>query len=283
MAASDSSPNLDFGGLRMDGLLKRLRDALGAAEVAREATDHLARARSQGMESDWHGSQKELDFAKLVVATNRVLPPGGSIETGVLTGGTSALLIMSCAREAFHVSIDPYGLSSQSYWDETSQAWSVARTTLQRLHKLADDSAVTYCHYLMDSETFVRSDLLQHQGRFNIVHLDGDHSFAAVATELLYFTRKLTGPVVFVTDDHDANHPGVELALKGFREVLTEVIRREYDFPPYGVCGFSAWLYGGVADGRRILSKARYLRSRLAGRRHRGQKLKSAGLSNRAR
>ena len=95
----------------MNGLKERLMGVLSSPEVVRIANEQLARAKALGMVSDWAAAlEKEEDFARLVVAVQRVFPPGGSIETGVLRGGTSALLIQSCAPESFHVSIDPFGL-----------------------------------------------------------------------------------------------------------------------------------------------------------------------------
>jgi hypothetical protein len=253
----------------MDRLPERLREAFDEPDVASEARDHLARAQSLGMLSDWHGTEKELDFSRLVVAVNRTLAPGGSIETGVLYGGTSALLIMSCAPGAFHLSIDPYGLLEDRFWGDDSLAWETARGALRRLHQLADDRGVNYSHYLLDSQTFIRADLLRHPGRFNIVHLDGDHSFPAVTAELLYFTEKLTEPVVFIMDDHDDTRPGVGQALTGFRTVLTEIFHRQYDRPPEGIVGFSAWLYPGrppLAPGLRLRRQPTGIASRLATR-----------------
>ena len=259
----------------MDRLLERLREAFDEPDVASEAREHLARAKALGMRSDWHGTEKDLDFGRLVVAVNRILPPGGSIETGVLYGGTSALLIMSCAPGAFHLSIDPYGLLKDEFWGDDSLAWDTARGALRRLHQLADDRGVNYSHYLLDSQTFIRADLLRHPGRFNIVHLDGDHSFPTVTAELLYFTEKLTGPVVFIMDDHDDNFPGVNRALVGFHDVLTEIFHRRYDRPPEGIVGFSAWLYPGrpaPSPGLRLRRQAPGIASRLVTRLHHRRK-----------
>ena len=244
----------------MPPLEQQLQDALRSPVVHAEAEDRLRRVRDLGMSSDWAHEEKELEFARVVAAAHEVLPPGGSIETGVLAGGTSSLLILSCAPDSFHVSIDPYGLPGQPYWEKkarASEVWPLVRRTMRALHELADEQGVTYAHYLMGSETFAQSDLLRHPGAFNVVHLDGGHSFQTVAAELSYFTRKLAQPAVFVMDDHDDAHPGVGLALEGFRGALTELFYKDYDFGGGDRFGFSAWLHPGTdTGGRRWLRQA---------------------------
>lgn len=225
--------------------------AFDAPDVAEEARQHLERTRGLGLHSDWSEfkTAKELDFARLAAAVRRTFPAGSSVETGVFAGGTSGLLILSCAPHSFHLSVDPYGLASQSYRageaDHGYRDWAVARRAARRLTQLADECDVTYFHYLTDSATFCRSDLLQHPTRFNIVHLDGDHSAATVKAELAYFIRKTAGPTVFIADDHDDHCPGVERALRGFRDQLSMLFHRTYQLPGYGIAGFSAWLRGG--------------------------------------
>jgi hypothetical protein len=123
------------------------------------------------------------DFARLCVASRRVLPPGGSVETGVFRGGTAGILLHCTSPDSFHVSIDPYGLPGQSYVDprdESSQwPWPEVRRTMTCL--TAHSREITFCHYLMSASAFIRADHLQHPARFQIVHLDGDHSRAAVS------------------------------------------------------------------------------------------------------
>lgn len=227
----------------MTSLIHELAEALRSAEVGDEAQRWLAQTTSLGLASDWNGSEKEADFARLAVAIGRTFPPGGALEIGVLRGGTAGLLVLACAREAFHVSIDPYGLSTQSYPGDEYRDWSTYRATARRLAELADTCAVVHSHFLMDSASFIRCDLLQHPGRFNVVHLDGDHTYEAVHAELAYFTRTVASPAVYVMDDHDANYPGVGAALADFPQ-LVNIFHNFYEFPPYGTCGFSAWFHG---------------------------------------
>ncbi len=145
------------------------------------AEQNLEQAKSLGFSSDWAGiGTKEIDFARLVVAARNVLPEGGSVETGVFQGGTSALLILSCPADSFHVSVDPYGLPTQSYEKRECEDWETARRTISRLAGLAAERGVTHCHYFMDSQSFARADLPRHPGRFVIVHLDGPHTEEAV-------------------------------------------------------------------------------------------------------
>lgn len=226
-------------------------EAFDTPELAEEARRYLERARDLGLRSDWaeFGTSKELDFARLSVAVKRTFPPGSSLETGVFAGGSSGVLIQSGAQQSFHLSIDPYGLASQSYshgdGEHGYEDWAVARMTARRLTALAEECQVTYFHYLMDSAKFCDSDLLQHSGRFDLIHLDGDHSARAVKTELGYFIRKTSGPTVFVLDDHDDHCPGVGRALRAFRDELSMLFHRTYDLPGYGVAGFSAWFRQG--------------------------------------
>jgi hypothetical protein len=223
-----------------------------AAEIAREARRptvirraraHLAQCRRLKLVSDWEGCAKVVDFACLVVAAARVLPAGGSIETGVYRGGTGGPLVLVAPTDSFHVSIDPFGLASQSYALAQYRNWPLARRTLRQLHVLADVQGVTLGHYLMDSLTFVQRDLLPRPARFRIVHLDGDHSFEAVAAELSYFRAHVPGPALFILDDHDDHFPGVEEAIRQHGGGMVRVLHNLYDYPSYGTAGFSAWLH----------------------------------------
>jgi hypothetical protein len=193
------------------------------------------------------------EFTRLIVAASRVLPPGGSIETGVYHGGTAGPLIHVASAESFHVSIDPYGLPSQSYVIQDYGNWPSVRGTLSQLSRLSAERHVNFCHYLMDSATFVRADLLSHPSRFRIVHLDGDHSQQAVELELAYFRRRISGPALFILDDHDDHFPGVEGALKTTGRGMTRVLHQFYDFPNYGVAGFSAWVHLNATEQDRIV------------------------------
>ena len=206
--------------------------------------------RSLGLYSDWDPCvEKVIDFGSLIEAAARVLPSGGSIETGVYRGGTSGPLIVCASPDSFHLSIDPFGLPSQSYSELAGDygAWTEVRKTLARLAGLGLERSVTYCHYLMASAEFIRADLLSlHQSSFRIVHLDGAHTKEAVVDELAYFRRRLPGPSLFILDDHDTNFPGVEEAVNSPAGAgLVPVVHRFYKFPGLvEACAFSAWLHG---------------------------------------
>ena len=218
-----------------------------SSEVAEAANAVIASCRAIDLISDWDAcAEKTNDFAKLCVAAARLLPAGGSVETGVFRGGTAGVLLNCASPDSFHVSIDPYGLPSQSYDDmrEEYGQWSEVRRTMTRLARLAESREVTFAHYLMAAGDFIRADHLQHPGRFRIVHLDGDHSRAAVAEELAYFRRRIPGPALFILDDHDDHFPGVEEGLRDEGAGLVPIFRGLYDFPgTYGLAGFSAWLH----------------------------------------
>jgi hypothetical protein len=215
----------------------------------RRANEILTRSRELGLVSDWDDqpTQKPGDFACLIVAASMILPPGGSVETGVFRGGTSGPLIMCASPETFHVAIDPYGLPSQSYPypDLGYGNWPAARSTIATLAALAEKHGVTLCHYVMDARTFIHADLLQHPASFRIVHLDGDHSKAAVIEELEYFRRRVAAPAIFILDDHDENFPGVAEAMESSAaEGLLPIFHNQYPYPgATHHCGFSAWLH----------------------------------------
>jgi hypothetical protein len=127
-----------------------------------------------------------------------------------------------------------------------SFASAMARKVIRHLSELAQEHSVTHCHYFLDSATIIRNDLLRHPHRFNVVHLDSDHSYDTARAELAYFIGKLSGPTAYVLDDHDEHFPGVDRALRDFTG-FTEVVHPMYDCgKPYGVAGFSAWLHTGT-------------------------------------
>jgi hypothetical protein len=228
-------------------LSNQLKQLAQSPAVVAEADSVMAACRAIDLVSDWDAcAEKMKDFTQVCVAAAKLLPPGGTVETGVFRGGTAAILLHCASRNSFHVSIDPYGLPSQSYDDlrETYGEWPEVRRTMSRLTGLAESREITFCHYLMGASDFIRADHLQHPAHFRIVHLDGDHSRAAVAEELAYFRRRIRGPALFVLDDHDDHFPGVEEGLRDEGGGLVPVFHRMYDFPgTYGLAGFSAWLH----------------------------------------
>ena len=234
----------------LQDLARRIVDAMCAPETVARATRAMELTRSLGLHSDWDPCvEKVIDFGSLIEAAARVLPSGGSIETGVYRGGTSGPLIVCASPDSFHLSIDPFGLPSQSYSQLAGDygAWTEVRKTLARLAGLGQEQSVTYCHYLMASAEFIRADLLSlHQSSFRIVHLDGAHDKEAVVDELAYFRRRLPGPSLFILDDHDTNFPGVGEAVNSPAGVgLVPVVHRFYKFPGLvEACAFSAWLRG---------------------------------------
>jgi hypothetical protein len=239
-------PTLDNSAL--SELATRIATAMSQPEIVTRATHAIELTRSLGLYSDWDScAEKVLDFGSLIEATASLLPPGGSIETGVYRGGTSGPLILCATAESFHISIDPFGLPSQSYeaMKEEYGAWPEVRKVLARLSRLAEERSVTYCHYLMAAADFTHADLLQQPGYFRIVHLDGAHSKEAVIGELVYFRSKLKGPALFILDDHDTHFPGVgEAVTSSAGTGLVPVLHRHYAFAKtMQPCGFSAWLH----------------------------------------
>jgi hypothetical protein len=220
---------------------------MDSAEIRRRADDVAAACKALGFESDWDAvPAKMAAFHRAILASAQVLPPGGSVETGVFRGGTSAPLILSDPPESFHIGIDPFGLASQSYADlaEVYGRWKDARATLAKLCALGREREVTYCHYTMAAATFVACDLLDARAPFRVVHLDGDHSEQAVYEELAYFRRKLRRPVLFVLDDHDPSYPGVEAGLRRAGQGMARVFHDLYDYPGFPAkLGFSAWVH----------------------------------------
>jgi hypothetical protein len=247
------SPTLNTSALA--DLAIRIVAAMSQPEIIARATRTIELTRSLGLYSDWDScAEKVLDFGCLIEAAASLLRPGGSIETGVYRGGTSGPLILCAAAESFHVSIDPFGLPSQSYQalKEEYGAWPEVRRVLARLARLAEERSVTYCHYLMAAADFTHADLLQQPGHFRIVHLDGAHTKEAVVDELAYLRRKLGGPALFILDDHDTHFPGVGEAVGSSAGMgLVPVLHRYYAFAEtMQPCGFSAWLHASRPDAR---------------------------------
>jgi len=211
------------------------------AEAARDASKAL------GFESDWDAVPEKLRaFRQAIFASATVLPPGGSVETGVFRGGTSGPLILSNPPESFHIGIDPFGNAAQSYPElaEAYAQWKPVRSTLARLTKLAQECDVTYLHYAMGSTRFAECDLLEVGQQVRVVHLDGDHGEQAVVDELTYFRRKIQRPCLFVLDDHDSTYPGVENGMQRAGQGMAKVFHRLYDYPGFPTkLGFSAWVH----------------------------------------
>ena len=230
----------------MSLLAERIRGAMQAPGTAALAGRLRGDAGRRGLVSDWEASPEKMDaFARLVLAAQETLGPGGTLETGVCRGGTSALLMSSAPPEAFHIAIDPFGLPSQSYANRAKYGrWPHVRATLAALADLGRERSVTVLPYVMSSQAFIAADLLQHENPIRIVHLDGDHAADAVALELHYFRSKVAGPAVFILDDHDEHFPGVEEGLACEGRGLVRILHERYDFPGYGIAGFSAWLHG---------------------------------------
>ena len=227
-------------------LAERIRAAMQAPHVIADAARNRRDADKRGLVSDWDGSPDKMDaFARLVVAAQDVIGPGSTLETGVCKGGTSALLIKTVPRDAFHIAIDPFGLPSQSYANRAKYGrWRHVRETLAALMELGRQQDVSILPYVMSSQSFVAGDLLQHDGTFRIVHLDGDHSADAVAQEINYFRSRIANPALIILDDHDEHFPGVEEGMQRAGQGLVRVLHERYAFPAYGEAGFSAWLHG---------------------------------------
>ena len=227
-------------------IAERIRAAMREPQTRADAERICLDADRRGLVSDWQASPEKMHaFARLLIAAQRVLGPGGTLETGVCRGGTSALLVASAPPEAFHIAIDPFGLPSQSYANRAKYGrWHHVRAALGALTALGSERAVTVLPYVMSSQAFIAADLLTHEGPIRIVHLDGDHSADAVAMELGYFRSRVARPALFILDDHDEHFPGVEEGIARAGRGMVRVLHERYDFPGYGVAGFSAWLDG---------------------------------------
>ena len=232
--------------LGTERLAERIRAAMRAPGMLERADRLRSDARALDLVSDWEASPEKMDtFTRLVIAAQDILGPGGTLETGVCRGGTSALLIGSAPKDAFHIAIDPFGLPSQSYVNRAKYGrWHHVRAALAALTQLGRARAVTVLPYVMSSQAFVAADLLQHEGAIRIVHLDGDHTADAVAMELAYFRSRVAWPAVFILDDHDEHFPGVGQGLEREGGGMVRILHERYDFPGYGCAGFSAWLHG---------------------------------------
>jgi hypothetical protein len=235
------------GSAQAETLAQRILAGMDSEEVRDQADDAIAECKELDFISDWDAvPEKMADFYRVIFAAAKILPAGGSVETGVFRGGTSGPLILSDSPESFHIGIDPFGFSSQSYADlaEVYGQWQGARRTMAKLSALGAQQNVTYCHYTMSASRFIQADLLESTIDVRTVHLDGDHSEAAVIEELTYFRRKLARPVLFVFDDHDDTYPGVESGISRAGTGMARVFHRHYNYPGFPTpLGFSAWVH----------------------------------------
>jgi hypothetical protein len=185
-------------------------------------------ASEPGPKSDWAGDSgsKVDDFVRALVASFALLEryqPFSTVETGVFSGGTSAVFLKALPRgedgSAIHLGIDPYFAPDQSYRNAKAHGYNAVSylNALRDLSTIAHRHGTPYVPYLMSSQTFIAHDLLPSSHDFRIFHLDGEHSLSAVEEELTYFSGKARGPCVFILDDIGPMFPGVLQAAENLR------------------------------------------------------------------
>lgn len=141
-----------------------------------------------------------LNLLDALIACSAVKPKDFVMEIGVYKGGW-ALTVLINEPTVFVVGIDPYpGLNE-------------VKLELENYIKV---NKLTEKFKLYDShENFLK--LENHKSKFQIIHIDGEHTETAVFRDLMFASEKLSESGIIIVDDFfDKRFPGVTFAVQEF-------------------------------------------------------------------
>lgn len=131
-----------------------------------------------------------------------------ALEIGVCEAGSLVFLVKACLRKGItHI----YGMdlfTGTPSWHQKFDTYEIAEERLRR-------------YKLHRSTTLVRSHSAEYtwSKAIDVLHLDADHEYRAVITDIRKYSPFLVEGGLMILDDYDACHPGVRRAV---HELLLE-------------------------------------------------------------
>lgn len=141
----------------------------------------------------------------LLLDQHHPYPTQHVLEIGVWQGAWIDLIIRN-SDEATCYGVDPYPM------DEDLETKVTRR--LEAYNRQSRTRRYTHFQYLDEALSFIHCD----DSRMNLIHVDGEHSYSAVARELALLTSGVLarGGIVVVDDYRHPKYPGVGAALWNF-------------------------------------------------------------------
>lgn len=127
---------------------------------------------------------------------------GGVLEIGCFKGCSTIFLAEACLKRGFG------GLTTIDLFTGTP-SWGVAIDTYEEAtRRFAERDLGSFVKAVRaDSRSFTWS------GPLAVLHVDGDHAYEAVSSDLARFTPLLAPGGIVVVDDYDSGHEGVVRAV----------------------------------------------------------------------
>ena len=146
---------------------------------------------------------------------------GATCEIGVREAGGSwhimEALVATNQTHKFHIAIDPYGdieykidPGTQYWWSPGWYTNKMRNETLSRLYSYVQEKGIKFQFFNLESTEFfkryadgipVYDNQKQILSKYSLVHFDGEHTFNAVLTELMFFHQRTDPGAIFVFDD----------------------------------------------------------------------------------
>lgn len=167
-----------------------------------------------------------------------------ALEIGCYKGSATVVLAQACAR----IGVD--SLTSLDLFTGTP-SWGQKFDTMAQARRRIDEFGVGAIVRLErgDSKTAPWTEMV------DILHIDGDHTYEAVRSDIRRFTPCLVPGGIVIFDDYDPAHPGVEAAVDEFLSAHPEFeIAARHDDGDSG---------GSLCVRKKKLSDDHYRRSRV--------------------
>ncbi len=155
-------------------------------------------------------------------------PSGGvALEVGCYKGGSTVFLAKACLKKGISEIYAMDLFSGTPSWNQTIDTYEA---TVNRMTEYKLDRTVK----------LLRSHSLAYPWNklIDVFHLDADHEYQAVVSDIEKFTPFLADEGIIVFDDYDAAHPGVKQAV---HELLLK--RRELEVV---ALNYEGWEYGSI-------------------------------------
>jgi SAM-dependent methyltransferase len=263
---SDAAPILALARLSPSVPTRRRAERLGKIldrrtrrTESRRSTEAVAAARPQSGDFsntapeiadfampplDGMQTEARLRFLHGVVTTYGRASTKKALEIGCYKGSSTVVLAQACAR----IGVD--SLTSLDLFTGTP-SWGQKFDTMAQARRRIDEFGVGAIVRLErgDSKTAPWTEMV------DILHIDGDHTYEAVRSDIRRFTPCLVPGGIVIFDDYDPAHPGVEAAVDEFLSAHPEFeIAARHDDGDSG---------GSLCVRKKKLSDDHYRRSRV--------------------